>query len=106
MPTNEITVEYWVRVPGYTTQSTFSLNPDNTSDRLISHGPYPDGTIYWDFGNINAGGELSFKLSPSIVGGWQHFTFVASQSGSFMAIYQNGVLVAQKTGMTPLTRQL
>ena len=35
---------------------------------------------------------------------WQHFALVASQRGNFMRIYRNGLLEAQKLGMTPFVR--
>jgi hypothetical protein len=57
--------------------------------------------VYWDFGDINGGGRLSYLPSQSLVGSWQHFAMVASQSGNTMRIYRNGVLEASKTGMDP-----
>ena len=57
--------------------------------------------VIWDFGNNRAGGQLGYTPPVSIVGSWQHFACVASKSGDCMKIYRNGILEAQKTGMTP-----
>ncbi len=104
IPTSEITIEFWQRVAVLQNQSTLSVNPDNVTDRINVHVPWSDGSVYWDFGNIATAGRLSYTPSPSIIGTWNHFAFVASQSGNYMAIYQNGVQVARKAGMTPFTR--
>ncbi len=104
LPTNEITVEFWQRVTYLKDQSTFSLNSDIYTNRFNAHVPLSDGNVYWDFGNINTLGRLSYTPLLPITGSWQHFALVSSQSGNFMAIYQNGLLVTNRTGMTPLTR--
>ncbi len=104
MPTTEITVEFWQRVSAVTSQSTFSLNPDQYTNRFNASVPWDDRTIYWDFGNINTTGRLAYTPPVSIIGSWQHFALVASQSGNFMYIYRNGVLEAQKTNMSPFVR--
>jgi hypothetical protein len=104
IPTNEITIEFWQRVDVAQNQSTLSVNPDSVTDRINVHVPWSDGSVYWDFGNINTAGRLSYTPTNPIVGTWTHFAFVASQSSNYMAIYQNGTQVAQKTGMTPFTR--
>lgn len=104
VPTNEITIEFWQRMSSSNYVNTVVLSPDITSDACHAFVPYSDHNIYWAFGNTSAGGQLSYTPPASLVGSWQHFAFVASQSGNFMAIYRNGVLEAQKTGMTPLTQ--
>ena len=60
--------------------------------------------LFWDFGNFPEGGRLSYTPPEPIVGSWQHFAFVASESQNAMRIYRNGVLETEKEGMTPLTR--
>jgi Concanavalin A-like lectin/glucanases superfamily/Fibronectin type III domain len=102
-PTGEITLEFWQLAKAVKPQFTFILNPDDQANRLSAHTPWGDGWIYWDFGNINTGGRAQY-VTNSAVGTWQHFALVASQSGNYMRIYQNGILAAEKPGMTPLTR--
>ena len=102
IPTNEITIEFWQRMSTNRNVNTFILSPDSSANACHAYIPYLDGKVYWAFGNTGAGGQLSYAPPTSLVGSWQHFALVASQSGNSMAIYRNGVLEAQKTGMTPL----
>jgi PKD repeat protein len=107
-PTTEVTVEFWQNASGLREQSSFSQD-DSTrtgwdpSNVFNAHVPYSDGRVYWDFGDIGGEGRLYYTPPVPIVGTWQHFAFVASQSGNFMRIYRNGILEAEKAGMTPLT---
>ncbi len=99
----EITVEFWERLDAVQVSSACGLAPDDVSNRLNVHLPWSDGNVYWDFGDINAGGRLTYLNPGDLVGTWIHWAFEASQSGNFMRIYRNAVLVAEKAGMTPLT---
>lgn len=103
-PTNEITIEFWQNVAQAKVQATIGVVPDNLTNRICGHVPWIDGVVYWDFGNINTAGRLAYTPPNPITNSWQHFAFVASSNGNFMRIYRNGVLEAQKTGMTPLAR--
>jgi Concanavalin A-like lectin/glucanases superfamily/Pentaxin family len=100
-PLSEVTVEFWQRVNSVRRQSVFSLEPDLTANRMQAHTPWANEVVYWDFGNINAGGRLTYIPPTSPVGDWNHFALVASASGNYMRIYRNGVLEAQKSGMDP-----
>ncbi len=99
-PTNEVTIEFWQKAVDAQQQSTFILTPDIAANRFNTHQPWIDGNAYWDFGNIGGSGRLSYAPG-GLVGVWNHIALVASQSGNSMSIYRNGVLEAQKTGMTP-----
>ena len=101
VPSTEITIEFWQRAVSPRIQSTFHLSPDQAANRINVHAPYQDGKVYWHFGNFPNGGALSYTPPDSILGTWQHFAFVASQSGNFMRIYRNGILETNKVGMTP-----
>ena len=103
-PTTEITVEFWQNVSAFAFQQTFALAPDLETNRMLAHTPWCDGVVYWDLGNNTGGGRLSYAPPASIINSWQHFALVASQSGNFMRIYRNGLLEAQKSGMTPFVR--
>ena len=103
-PTTEITIELWQKVSALAEQATFTVNSPSVNNLINAHIPYSDGVVYWDFGDFASGGRLSYTPPQSIVGTWQHFALVASQSGNFMRIYRNGVLEAQKAGMTPFTQ--
>src|SRR5262245_50322872 len=108
-PTTEVTVEFWQKVNGPLAQSTFCQSPlapgQNAPDSVFNaHVPFADGMVYWDFGNVTLGGRLAYLPPAQIINSWQHFAFVASQSGNYMAIYRNGNLEAIKDGMRPLVR--
>src|SRR5262249_33204473 len=100
-PTNEITIEFWQRTSFIQGQATFSLNPTVGANGSNGHVPFADGVVYWDFGNSSGAGRLSYTPPATMIGTWQHFAFVASQSRNYMAIYRNGVQEAFKTGMSP-----
>jgi signal transduction histidine kinase/ligand-binding sensor domain-containing protein/CheY-like chemotaxis protein len=109
-PTNEITIEFWQYVNAAKIQSAFSLLPDENFNRISAHTPWDAGgnfgvgSVFWDFGVMNGGGRLNYTPPESIVGSWQHFALVASESQNVMRIYRNGVLEAEKEGMTPFVR--
>jgi len=103
-PTNEITIEFWQNVAVVQQQSAFILDQDLAANRLNSHTPWADGNIYWDVGNIAGAGRLFYLPPTPLTGVWNHFALVASQSANSMAIYRNGVLEAQKSGMSPFQR--
>ncbi|HAV64783.1 MAG TPA: hypothetical protein DCY13_20745, partial [Verrucomicrobiales bacterium] len=109
-PTNEITIEFWQQVNEAKIQSAFSLLPDENQNRISAHTPwrsgdaFGSGSVFWDFGVMNGGGRLSYVPPESIVGSWQHFAMVASESQNTMQIYRNGVLEAEKEGMSPFVR--
>jgi alpha-tubulin suppressor-like RCC1 family protein len=104
MPTNEVTVEFWLKVLTATAQVAFTLDPDHPTNRFLTHVPWWTGIVYWDFGNNSAGGRLFYTPTPAITGDWHHFAFVASQSGNFMSIYCDGVLKTNKAGSRTFTR--
>lgn len=97
MPSDEITIELWQFAIEARQQTTFSAAPENPSDRVLAHTPWEDGVVYWDFGSWETG-RLAYVPPEPIIGSWQHFAFVASQSGNYMRIYRNGVLEAERTG--------
>ena len=97
LPTSEITVEFWQRVDSK--RSQYSLLAGNAENILSVSAPWRDSKIYFEFGK--SAGSLSYLPPVSIVGTWQHFACVASQTGNFMKIYRNGALEAQKIGMVP-----
>ena len=99
-PTTEVTVEFWENVLEVNQQSALIMAHDNVYNRFNIHPPWSDGTVYWDFGNINSTGRLSYALPKTmpINGKWTHFAFVASKINNVMQIYMNGALVATKSG--------
>lgn len=102
-PTHEITIEFWQNVSEAKVQAVFALVPENGQNRILAHTPWRAGRVFWDFGNIDSG-RLSYMPPEQIVGTWNHFALVASQSQNAMRIIRNGILEAEKEGMTPFER--
>lgn len=101
VPTNEITVEFWQRLLTGGSALTMTLTPETSGGTFHVYTPQSDGKIYWAVGNTSTG-QLAYSPPSSLLGAWQHFAMVVSQSSNYMAIYRNGILEAQKTGMVPL----
>jgi len=101
LPSSEITIEFWQKAERVHVQQSVSLSPYDFTHVCRCIAPYNDGKVVFDFGNNHTEGQLSYTPPVSILGSWQHFVFVASQTGNFMKIYRNGALEAQKIGMTP-----
>jgi hypothetical protein len=109
MPTNEVTVEFWERLP-VTNQimTVFRLQPDDTANRfMFDHRG--DGSVIWDFGNIAGGGRLSSGPGITVNDAWQHFAMVAragTGANDYMAIYCNGVLRTNKSGACAFAKNI
>jgi len=101
LPGYEITIEFWQKAERAQDQTIVCLSPYDFTHVCRCIAPYSDGKVYFDFGNNHTDGQLSYVPPVSIFDCWQHFALVASQTGNFMKIYRNGVLEAQKLGMTP-----
>jgi probable HAF family extracellular repeat protein len=107
-PTSEVTIEFWQNTQQINNQSTLILSNDNTADRLNIQAPSTNGlygTVVWDFGNVNAGGHLTYQLQSTVQSKWTHFAFVSSQVSNYMAIYINGVRVAFQNTNSSFTPQ-
>ncbi|MDB6024944.1 MAG: hypothetical protein JWM68_1167 [Verrucomicrobiales bacterium] len=110
IPTNEVTVEFWVYTTKAIGQSAFILNPDATTNRFnghINYGTPPvDGSTYWDFGNINSSGRLSVAAPVNSLSNWVHYALVSSQSTipPSLSVYTNGVLQTNKFGASTFVR--
>jgi T5SS/PEP-CTERM-associated repeat protein len=104
-PTNEVTVEFWAYPTKNAEQSAFMLEPDDFGNRFQAHINYADGRTYWDFGNLaSTNARIDCPTPPGALSNWTHYALVASESGNFMRIYRNGVLVTNRPGMTRFTR--
>ncbi|CUU01438.1 Disaggregatase related [Armatimonadetes bacterium GBS] len=99
----ELTIEFWQLVASPRHSATIDINGGSATNRIVVHSPWGTGGVVFDFGNWTTQGRLAYTPPDSLFGTWQHFAFVVSQSGNYMRIYRNGILEAQKTGMTPFT---
>lgn len=99
-----ITVEWWQRVDSadVRTSSAFAIGTkDDVNNRCQAHVPWSDRKIYWDFGNIGAGGRLVGDYSKSM-NKWTHVALVSDGSG-FKAIYLDGRLQVSEERAMPVT---
>ena len=47
--------------------ATFQMpTVDDTANRILTHAPWSDNNIYWDYGNISAAGRLSTPYTPAL----------------------------------------
>jgi hypothetical protein len=99
----ELTIEFWQLAASPRFCGTIDINGGSSTNRIVVHSPWGGGVVVFDFGNRTTQGRLSYTPPDNLIGTWQHFACVVSQSGNYMRIYRNGVLEAQKTGMTPFT---
>src|SRR2546421_343531 len=97
-PTNDITVEFWLRSGSVNEQVLFSLEPDLSGNRIAARIVPNDGEVYWEFGNSLAEGRLLDPSSNWLTGSWQHFALISSNSANAMRLYHNGALEASKSG--------
>ena len=100
--TNEVTVEFWAQPVDQAQRMAFVLHGDNGTNRFQAHIPWENGSLFWDFGDSAGAGRLSVAAPAGSVGSWRHYALVATQGGNAMRIYQNGSLIASKTGMDAL----
>lgn len=105
-PTNEITIELWQRRTGPIVAGSVIATEDQlSSNRTLVHIPWTNGLVYWDFGASSGSGRLNWNPNGSVdFTQWNHFAFVASQSGNYMRIFHNGQVVRtanQFDGYTP-----
>jgi hypothetical protein len=98
----ELTIEFWQFAASPRLCGTIDINGGSATNRIVVHSPW-QGVVVFDFGNWTTQGRLSYTPADNLIGSWQHFACVVSQSGNYMRIYRNGMLEAQKTGMTPFT---
>jgi hypothetical protein len=67
-------------------------------DRVLSHAPYSDGNLYWDFGNSTAGsGRVSVAFTKTTE--WETLVFVAG-GGKGREVWRNGIRIVNNTSAT------
>lgn len=91
-PTTAITFAFWAKPIAVTSSAIFLASTDDTANRVNLALPWTGPTIYWDFGNLSAGGRVSVAFNS----GWYNvmaFWVVDAGSGA-MHIYRNGTLLA------------
>lgn len=71
--------------------SIFVEDPTTSNPRFNCHLPWEDGTLYWDYGNISAGGRVSGSWDAST--GVPYIWILNSNGSTSQQVYQNGSLL-------------
>ncbi|MBU3740672.1 MAG: hypothetical protein FGM24_00140 [Candidatus Kapabacteria bacterium] len=93
-----VTLEFWnfVRSADVRASKAFQIGEaDPAENRFLTHAPWDNRRLYWDYGNIGADGRLDIDYAPYL-DKWTHVALV-SNGVDFKAVYINGVLVASGT---------
>lgn len=85
--TNEITV-FAITATSVRVNFTFVGVSDDGANRIGTHTPWTDGTLYWDFGNLNGGGRCSGAWGGTN-GVFYQWTYLAG--GNNMKVKKNKV---------------
>jgi hypothetical protein len=93
-----VTVAFWNYVATAQTSTAFTVGNLGNPDRFLAHAPWVDENIYWDYGDQATTGRISTSYATKL-GQWCHVALVsAGKSGSFKAIYLDGVLAISDGG--------
>ena len=96
LSSGEISISIWTKSEEIKSQSLFEEIPNNPNYRINAHLNYNElGRIFWDYGNISAGGRITSVVSSCSLNQWEHYVFVASSINSLMTVYRNGLLEMQ-----------
>lgn len=104
-PTDEMTIEFWSRPTAFRGQAIFELIPNDDANQcrflLNGHG----GLSHWEFGSAVTEGHLAGPTPANFPGQWTHYALVVSRKANRMQIFTNGVLHAEKQGMSSRIRR-
>ncbi len=97
---NAVTVTAWNNVTTAETKTSnlFGFTVAG-SERLATHAPWSDGTLYWDFGTCcGAGGRIQTSYT-AYRNKWTHVGLVSrgATTTGFMGIYLDGTSIASST---------
>lgn len=98
--TGPVTFAFWQYVSGSHNRGHGGTGTDSGNDRFTCHVPWGDGNIYWDYGDFNVDGRISYGgySSGGYFDKWTHVCLTsAGAAGSAMAILLDGVSKATTT---------
>jgi hypothetical protein len=105
LPSSSVTIEFWANTHQALPTVVFgnqSAGEANTGgrNRLMAHLPWPDGNMYWDYGDIgngtiNANGRSACQLPSNYFNTWHHYAFVSDAEANKMQIFIDGELLLQ-----------
>jgi hypothetical protein len=89
-PSDSTTIFFVTRADTIKANEFYRADPNDNTDRFLSHYAYGNGNTYFDFGNISGGGRLQWPnnsvTSLNVVCYWQ-------QAGVGQRAYRNGELL-------------
>jgi hypothetical protein len=93
-----VTVSFWNYVVTAQSSAAFTVGNQGNPSRFLAHAPWSDQNIYWDYGDQAGTGRISTSYAAKL-GQWCHVGLVsAGLTGSFKAIYLDGVLAVSDSG--------
>jgi RHS repeat-associated protein len=104
---SSVTISYWSHVTSAQVQNAvaLSIGGSDNPNRIMASVPWSDDNLYWDYGNLSAGGRVDTSYS-SYLGSWTHVVLEYDSSTTKHLIYLNGSLAASTTNSdTPTSNQ-
>ncbi len=102
---SDITVSFWQKVSSGNSGG-FGISLLDSPNRCQAHVPYNgDNNLYWDFGDIGAGGRISTSYS-AYLGVWTYVTLVGRANGTLKEIRLNGSVAATNGSSSAPTQAL
>lgn len=101
-PPGSITIAFWQNVNASLPSFPYSVIIGNTwggsptfAPRILTHAPYSDSTLYWDFGDDSTGRVTTNYAS--YIGAWTHVVLTYNHSTGDHKIFLNGSQAATST---------
>lgn len=98
---NSITYSLWTNIAtadaAYGAGGLYFVNGSTASPRLISHLPFSDKVLYWDYGNATGNdGRVSTNYAP-YMDTWTYVTLTYDNGTGVHVIYLNGSQIVSNT---------
>jgi hypothetical protein len=98
---NSITYSLWTNIAtadaAYGQGGLYFANGSTASPRILSHMPYSDKVLYWDYGNATGNdGRVSTNYA-SYMDAWTYVTLTYDNSTGVHVIYLNGSQIVSNT---------
>ncbi|MBT9143124.1 MAG: hypothetical protein DDT29_01523 [Dehalococcoidia bacterium] len=103
-PMTDITIAFRTSPSGLLlTNSLLTAVPDDTENRICLHFPWGNNIIFWDFGNVNAGGRLTMPWNAAWNNVWADWV-LSSESGAGQKMYRDTVLLTWSNTWSSFSR--
>jgi hypothetical protein len=98
-PPTSITLAWWQNAPAQSDKGVYSLivgDRADTPNRVLTHAPYIDHVLYWDFGWSGNGGRVSTNYT-SYESAWTYVVLTYNNANGEHKIFLNGTQVQTST---------